>query len=156
MRDISYPQRTRFLPVAAFSVLLAVFAPSVFADDVRTSRAPVPFRFSEACWIWAEPKSDPPTNAYFRIVFDVTNDVRRAWFHSVLERNRGFWVNGKRVVLKSVEENRRCGGLVRAVRDVMTGDVLATDADSLVLSSTAPRIWLLETIDRGVHEMMVK
>lgn len=115
MRDISYPQRTRFLPVAAFSVLLAVFAPSVFADDVRTSRAPVPFRFSEACWIWAEPKSDPPTNAYFRIVFDVTNDVRRAWFHSVLERNRGFWVNGKRVVLKSVEENRRCGGLVRAV-----------------------------------------
>ena len=35
----------------------------------------------------------------------------------------------------------------KIIRDVMTGDVLATDTDSLVLSSTGPRIWLLETID---------
>jgi hypothetical protein len=35
----------------------------------------------------------------------------------------------------------------KTIRDVMTGDVLGKDTDSLVLSSTGPRIWLLETID---------
>ena len=35
----------------------------------------------------------------------------------------------------------------KIIRDVMTGDVLGTDTDSLTLSSTGPRTWLLETID---------
>ena len=35
----------------------------------------------------------------------------------------------------------------KTIRDVMTGDVLGKDTDSLVLSSSGPRIWLLETID---------
>ena len=36
----------------------------------------------------------------------------------------------------------------KTIRDVMTGDVIGRDTDSFVLSSTGPRIWLLETIDR--------
>ena len=35
----------------------------------------------------------------------------------------------------------------KTIRDVMTGDVIGRDTDSFVLSSTGPRIWLLETID---------
>ena len=70
--------------IVLFSACLCV----VRADGGALACAPDPYRFTEARWIWAEPKSDPPTNAYFRIVFDVTKKVKRAWIHSIMEKNR--------------------------------------------------------------------
>ena len=77
--------------------------------------APDTGRLMESRWIWTEPKSNPPTNAYFRIAFDVTKSIKRAWIHSVMENNRGFWVNGKQVDFRAVKENLECGGEIRAV-----------------------------------------
>ena len=105
--------------IVLFSACLCV----VRADGGALTRAPDPYRFTEARWIWTEPKSNPPTNAYFRIVFDVTKKVKRAWLHSIMENNRGFWVNGRKVEFKQLKENLKLGGTIHAV-GAEIGDML--------------------------------
>ena len=97
--------------IALFFVCLCIAR----VDGSTLKRAPDPYRFTEARWIWTEPKSNLPTNAYFRIVFDVTKKVKRAWIHSIMENNRGFWVNGKKIEFKPLKENMKLGGMIRAV-----------------------------------------
>lgn len=103
--------------------LFAAFTSVVCADGGAVECAPAPYRFTEARWIWAEPKANPPTNAYFRISFDVTKSVKRAWLHSIMENNRGFWVNGKKAEFKPIKENMKLGGMIRAV-GAEIGDML--------------------------------
>ena len=72
------------------------------------------FSFTEACWIWAAPRENPPTNVFLRVRLDVTKEVRKAWFFCLMERSRGVWLNGRPLSLGAYPENRELRGHVRS------------------------------------------
>lgn len=84
-------------------------------EAVRVSAPERPANFTEARWIWAQPKENPPTNAFLRVRLDASKPVRKASFFCIQERPKGTWLNGRPLALGPYPENRELRGHIRSV-----------------------------------------